>query len=723
MSSNTLCNVLQWKYTACRYNIENANGFHTFSMSEGITRDEKEELIYYAGNYIKPDSYSDRPTPEEIEKFPINFSSFKLRSGRRAIIQSRYVGQDYAGVRWGNFFSHALLLSNEREEESGYYWPFRPIQLWKSNIFSNGLTLEEQNLGRTPEPLPAIQIQESDIIAWDECLEKFFKEKETEGEPSNRHAYLKDIIDGLRMNRKKSTPVLLLDTTDNILCWVAAVQYAFPLKWSQEINFSTYIYSKGVARNYDLIGSVKGETEVAQQTRGGYNNIQRIDVQDNEKVHLNSYSNYTEKIRFEPSFPGETINAIIKDCEQLQWDADIYDTGNRSPESVLLFNQFLKDGRRITPAVREYFLALPQEKQCEVLGIILRNVKRFVFDLKDKEIAEDIKAVFFIDLERVALRSGNVELQKAFVNLCFNQFLYDLNSYCIEKSMASTLEEPGVPQNQPFNFDPVKVRNYLAFLEEFFEVKESRDNLLAKSLSKKIDYVIKEQLKKPIDRTGCLVYMLCIVMAYATRSGKELTEFLEVFNEHYIADINPAATAIIYNAIYRIVIEKAQACTDFKVFIDFVFQSRMRNENKHGILVNLLQCLNSDYESGNWIKKQGLPKKQAVLFMEYVLKLKEEKNNTVYYESRFYEIKGLLDRVLFEKTYSGTESARLKEIAYKKIRKHFPSSFKRTIVDLFDHRTFFQRHVKLFLTITISTLATVALSLLSVIVYIIVTKK
>ncbi|MBR2693496.1 MAG: hypothetical protein IKE69_04715 [Thermoguttaceae bacterium] len=722
MNSKTLCNVLQWKYTACRYNIENANGFHTFSMSEGITRDEKEELIYYAGNYIKPDSYSDRPTPEEIAVFPINFSSFKLRSGRRAIIQSRYVGQDYAGVRWGNFFSHALILSKEREEEYGYFWPFRPIQLWKSNIFSNGLTLEEQNLGRTPEPLPVIQIQESDIVTWDECLDNFFEEKE-EGEPGNRHAYLKDIIDGLRTNRKKSTPVLLLDKTENIPCWIAAVQYAFPLKWSQEINFSTYIYSKGVARNYDLIGSVKGETEVAQQTRGGYNNVQRIDTQDDEAVHLSSYSDYTERIQLQQNFPGETIKAVIKDCEQLQWDADIFDVGSKSPETVLLFNQFIKDGREITPAVREYFLTLSLAKQCEVLGIILRNVKRFIFDLKDKEITEDLKAVFFIDLERVALRSENVELQKSFVNLCFNQFLYDLNTYCVERSLVSTLEGTGAPKNQPFNFDPAKVRNYLAFLEEFFEIRKSKDNLLAENLSKTIDNVIKEQLKKPIDRMGCLIYMLRILMAYVTKSGNALTEFLEVFNEHYISDINPAGAAIIYNAIYRIVIEKAHACTDFKVFIDFVFQNKMRYENKHSILVNLVQCLNSDYESGNWTNKQGLPKEQAILFMEYILKLKEEKSNTVYYEARFYEIKSLLDRLLFEKTYSGAASAKLKEIAYKKIRKYFPASFKRTIVDLFDHRTFYQRHVKLFLTITISTLATVAVSLLGVIAYIIITKK
>ena len=76
------CNrVLQWKFTACQYNIENANGFKTFSMSEGLTQNDKDDLIQYAGNYTRPDNLPDRPTEGEMERFPVILSSFRLRSG------------------------------------------------------------------------------------------------------------------------------------------------------------------------------------------------------------------------------------------------------------------------------------------------------------------------------------------------------------------------------------------------------------------------------------------------------------------------------------------------------------------------------------------------------------------------------------------------------------------------------------------------------------------
>jgi hypothetical protein len=98
--------VYQWKYTACRYNIENSNGFYTFSKSTEISREEKEELVETVAHYGQPDSAPLRPTPADLNdptKFPIAFTSFKLSGGKTAICRARAVGQDYGGTRFGNF--------------------------------------------------------------------------------------------------------------------------------------------------------------------------------------------------------------------------------------------------------------------------------------------------------------------------------------------------------------------------------------------------------------------------------------------------------------------------------------------------------------------------------------------------------------------------------------------------------------------------------------------
>ena len=145
--------VYQWKYTACRYNIENSNGFYTFSQSTEISREEKEELIETVAHYNQPDVAPLRPTPADLSdptKFPVAFTSFKLSSGKSVVCRARAVGKDYGGTRYGNFFAHALVLNEGA-------W-LDPIRYFASSTFADGLSSEEANLGKTPEPLPSLRL-------------------------------------------------------------------------------------------------------------------------------------------------------------------------------------------------------------------------------------------------------------------------------------------------------------------------------------------------------------------------------------------------------------------------------------------------------------------------------------------------------------------------------------------------------------------------------------
>ena len=142
--------VLQWKYTSSKYNIEQSTGFFTFSKSKGLTDDEKNELVDKVAHYDALESLPKRPTQEELKSFPVAFSCFRLSSGRAVLCRTQYIGQDYASTRYGNFFTHALILQNGD-------W-VNPLCYFNSSTFSRELTQEEVELGRVPDPLEELAL-------------------------------------------------------------------------------------------------------------------------------------------------------------------------------------------------------------------------------------------------------------------------------------------------------------------------------------------------------------------------------------------------------------------------------------------------------------------------------------------------------------------------------------------------------------------------------------
>jgi len=223
--------LLQWKFTACQYNIEDSNGFNTFSMSKGLTTDDKADLCRKAGSYTPPDGLPFTPTSEEIaELFPVAFSSFPLRSGKHAVVRTVYVGQSYAETRWGNFFSHALILPSDRQS-------FYPIQLFNSPLFKSGLTEEELQIKTIPPLLPSIEVEEDYLHDFSSELPQFL------GDDTSRPKTLMLLINAIRNGRQSGKPLILKDLPDNIPLWLAAIQYAFPLRLARGITFTTYVHS------------------------------------------------------------------------------------------------------------------------------------------------------------------------------------------------------------------------------------------------------------------------------------------------------------------------------------------------------------------------------------------------------------------------------------------------------------------------------------------------
>lgn len=230
--------ILQWQYTASEFNIENnVNAFCVYSLSDGITQEDKTELARRAGSCSLPNDAPLVLNDKDIPNLPSVFQSFPLPSGRIAVARTHYVGTVYSKTdeRSGNIFSHALLLPANLQ--------FNPVQFWDFG-FKEGLTKEEQS--RKPGPLPPIDV--ADIFPFDfsaEILNRLgFRSNLKEEIISltnairNREAEKKEA----EKNDSEVTEkcVFIVDSRENLPCWIAAILLAFPKEFSKDISFTTY---------------------------------------------------------------------------------------------------------------------------------------------------------------------------------------------------------------------------------------------------------------------------------------------------------------------------------------------------------------------------------------------------------------------------------------------------------------------------------------------------
>lgn len=218
--------VYQLYYTSCRKGLTSGMGFQTYSMSQGITEEERQEIEKHC-NYVEPSNLPSSPTEQEIkELFPVSFSFFKLKSGKSCICKINYKGRDYSG-RFGNYFCHVLIF----EEELHFY----PIQIYNSKIFKDSLTKEEEN-AEIIKPLEVLNsMSEEDFINASD-IEKFLKGTSVK----KRNKSLNDLIDGIIDGKQNDKKVVFSDDSRNLHMWIAAATMVFPVSMANSITFNTY---------------------------------------------------------------------------------------------------------------------------------------------------------------------------------------------------------------------------------------------------------------------------------------------------------------------------------------------------------------------------------------------------------------------------------------------------------------------------------------------------
>lgn len=256
-------------YTSCKTGINNRNaGFQVLSYSENLDLTDIGELERLLSGYRAPIDRPNNPTPEEIKSlFPQAFMFTVLQSGRYCIGLSTYLGHDYMGEsgRSGNFMSHFIVA--DKTELNQY-----PCSLYLSPAFRDRLEFDEVNQTAKPDYLPGLsEIKPGEIIDINSIMEFIDQGRE--------EIYLSMIAAVLEYNKTDNPAkkkLLLLDDEKNIVKWISAIQYAFPVKNLESLSFCSYVYTP-ISANFLINGVIPTGTSFIQ---GSADNIRYYHVFD-----------------------------------------------------------------------------------------------------------------------------------------------------------------------------------------------------------------------------------------------------------------------------------------------------------------------------------------------------------------------------------------------------------------------------------------------------------
>jgi hypothetical protein len=188
-------------------------GYGVFSQSTEIRPDESRQITITTA-YRRPQALVNS-NEDNLAKYPINFTRFKLANGKWVLAQSTYIGLDNTG-RQGNFFTHALLFPKFSELTNDYlYFEFRK-QL-----------SEEEREQSNPSPLGTIQ---APVVNLEPI--KLFAKKNATKVPLIIQAFL-----DAQKNRKK---LVITDSNENTILWIKLLFDLLPKRLTEELEFTSY---------------------------------------------------------------------------------------------------------------------------------------------------------------------------------------------------------------------------------------------------------------------------------------------------------------------------------------------------------------------------------------------------------------------------------------------------------------------------------------------------
>ena len=250
--------IYQLIYTSVKYSLSdsskglsNQSGLRVYSCSEGVTRENIQEILRFSLYRIPRKSateYSDIPCdPSVPELFPKIFRTLKLSDGRYAAIQVVYSGMDFKGDR-GNYYAHALIFDEVGQD-------FFPEQYYNSPLFTTYLTKSHQE-GTLVKYLPEAEEKRDETL--DERVREFVRENKQQME------YLVDAALGLFTDDEIRNICVASDSEALSAMYLVALKYLLPRDISRYTGISTYNVYLPSDKQYNIVfhGTVKDNNNI-----------------------------------------------------------------------------------------------------------------------------------------------------------------------------------------------------------------------------------------------------------------------------------------------------------------------------------------------------------------------------------------------------------------------------------------------------------------------------
>jgi hypothetical protein len=213
--------ILQQYYTSYKNEKTGDIGFRIKAMSPGFTP-ELQTTINSLIDYLSPPSLPS----QDLAAHPVALRYAYEGPEKGFLLCSQSCGTDSNG-RPGNFFAHTLVI------QPGEFTMFPPISFWKSPFWCHEDPIQRPQLISLPTLSRAeLEVEGSPDIDFNGIWD-FLAKRE-------RRNQLYKVLCAVIHSHKTGKRVIILDTTENVSWWIAAVSALLPPTYRPLLSFATY---------------------------------------------------------------------------------------------------------------------------------------------------------------------------------------------------------------------------------------------------------------------------------------------------------------------------------------------------------------------------------------------------------------------------------------------------------------------------------------------------
>ncbi|MDR2094809.1 MAG: hypothetical protein LBP76_04740 [Treponema sp.] len=244
-------------YTSCKRGIDGVNdGQQVFSYDKDFKYSKSDNVRSLFG-YQPPSLKPGLIMTEEIAKtMPRAFTFRKIDDGTYAVTLNTYIGRDYmpAGGRFGNYLSHSVIFNDRCFQNY-------PCEFFESEMLRSSMDKDEVNNPDPPGFLPVPVLSKGTKITVDSVIAFLNNE--------NRMDIYKNMFYALLSFNTEKKRIVICDESENIIFWIAALEFALPLKNIRNINFTTYESTPSLS-NSQICGVVPDGTSYGRDNPSQY---------------------------------------------------------------------------------------------------------------------------------------------------------------------------------------------------------------------------------------------------------------------------------------------------------------------------------------------------------------------------------------------------------------------------------------------------------------------